>query len=162
MDAVGWWSRRLLARTAARTAVYSAAGCISGPGSGSGTFRSPARPGSSTWSWSGVGSSATSRRAHGRTFAQVTQQVPGRARVTTRLRGLVLEAVVVGGRAVSAVAAEHALGWWTVMSQVCLAGLLLADPDTVPVRRLGIDERRYRSTRFYREPDGTWRRSNHG
>jgi hypothetical protein len=44
-----------------------------------------------------------------RTFAQVTDQVPLRARVTRRLRELVLEAVVDRGRAVSAAAAEHAL-----------------------------------------------------
>jgi transposase len=88
-----------------------------------------------------------------RTFAQVSEQVPLRARVTTRLRELVLEAVVDGGRAVSAVAAEHALGWWTVMGMVTAASLVLADPDTAVVRRLGIDEHRYRSVRFYREPD---------
>lgn len=97
-----------------------------------------------------------------RTFVQATQQVPLRARVTARLRELVLDAVVDGGRAVSAVAAEHDLGWWTVMSQVAFAALLLADPDTVAVRRLGIDEHRYRSVRYYREPDGAgghrWRR----
>jgi transposase len=94
-----------------------------------------------------------------RTFVQVTDQVPLRARVSTRLRELVLDAVVFGGRAVSAVAAEHGLGWWTVMSQISFAALLLADPDTVDPRRLGIDEHRYRSVRFYREPDraGGWR-----
>jgi transposase len=93
-----------------------------------------------------------------RTFVQVTEQVPLRARVTTRLRGLVLDAVVDAGRAVSAVAAEHDLGWWTVMGLVNAAAVLLADPDTVHVRRLGIDEHRYRSVRFYREPGGTWQR----
>jgi transposase len=93
-----------------------------------------------------------------RTFVQVTEQVPLRARVTTRLRQLVLDAVVTGGRAVSSVAAEHQLGWWTVMGMVNAAALVLADPDTLAVRRLGIDEHRYRSVRYYREPDGSWRR----
>ncbi|HEV7788979.1 MAG TPA: transposase [Pseudonocardia sp.] len=35
---------------------------------------------------------------------------------------------------------------------------LLADPDDVGLRRLGVDEHRYRSVRFFREPDGGWRR----
>lgn len=60
---------------------------------------------------------------------------------TTRLLHLVLDAVVTGGRAVSAVAAEHALGWWTFIDMVNAAALVLANPDTVsmqmPVRRLG-------------------------
>jgi transposase len=96
-----------------------------------------------------------------RTFVQVTEQVPLRARVTARLREAVLDAVVEGGRAVSAVADEHGLGWWTVMSQVLFAGLMLTDPDSPrpgTVRRLGIDEHRYRSVRYFRRHDGTWRR----
>jgi hypothetical protein len=89
------------------------------------------------------------------TFVHVNGEVPLRARVTTRLREAVLEAVVAGGRAVSAVAGGHGLGWWTVMSQVVFTGLMLTDPDILhagTVRRLGIDEHRYRSVRFYRQP----------
>lgn len=44
---------------------------------------------------------------------------------------------------------------------VLSAADLLTDPDTVLVRRLGIDEHRYRSVRFYRDandPAGQWRR----
>jgi transposase len=97
-----------------------------------------------------------------RTFVEVSDQVPRRARMTTRLRQLVLDQVVAEGRAVCRVAAEHGLGWWTVQGLVSAAALLLTDPDTVAVRRLGIDEHRYRSVRYYREPDGTggstWRR----
>jgi transposase len=47
------------------------------------------------------------------------------------------------------------------MSQVLFAGLMLTDPDALPagnVRRLGIDEHRYRSVRYFRRVDGTWRR----
>src|SRR5512135_3474977 len=44
------------------------------------------------------------------------------------------------------------------MGMVTAASLVLADPDTVPVRRLGIDEHRYRSVRYFREPGGGWRR----
>jgi transposase len=93
-----------------------------------------------------------------RTFVEVTDQVALRARVTTRLRQLVLDQVVGEGRAISRVAAEYGLGWWTVQGLVTAAALLLTDPDTVAVRRLGIDEHRYRSVRYYREPDGSWRR----
>jgi len=38
------------------------------------------------------------------------------------------------------------------------AANLLTDPDDVLVHRLGIDEHRYRSARYFREPDGGWRR----
>jgi hypothetical protein len=93
-----------------------------------------------------------------RTFAEVSEQVPLRARVTTRLRQLVLDQVVAEGRAICRVAAEHGLGWWTVQGLVSAAALLLTDPDTIAVRRLGIDEHRYRSVRYFREPDGSWRR----
>jgi transposase len=93
-----------------------------------------------------------------RTFVEVTDQVPRRARVTTRLRHAVLEAVVAAGRAVSEVAAAHRLSWWTVQRTVTAAAEELTDPDTVPVRRLGIDEHRYRRVRFFRDPDGEWRR----
>src|SRR4051812_10192009 len=59
------------------------------------------------------------------------------------------------------VAAAGVARRWTVMSQVLFAGLMLTDPDALPaghVRRLGIDEHRYRSVRYFRRVDGTWRR----
>jgi transposase len=93
-----------------------------------------------------------------RTFVEVSDQVPARARVTTRLRALVLEAVVGAGRAVGEVAAAHGVSWWTVQAVLNAAAVLSIDPETVAVRRLGVDEHRYRSVRFYRRPDGTWRR----
>jgi transposase len=93
-----------------------------------------------------------------RTFAEVTDEVPLRARVTTRLRQAVLEAVVSAGRVVAEVAGAHGLSWWTVQRTVNAAANRLTDPDTVLVRRLGIDEHRYRQVRFFRDPDGGWRR----
>ena len=86
------------------------------------------------------------------------RQVPLRARATTRLRTVVLDAVVRAGRVVSAVAATHGLSWWTVRRTVLDAAVLLTDPASVVVRRLGIDEHRYRSVRFYRDTTGAWRR----
>lgn len=89
-----------------------------------------------------------------RTFAERTTQVPFRARCTTRLREEVLDAVVRFGRAVAEVAGSFGLAWWTV--QRTLLAVAPADPDTVPVRRLGIDEHRYRSVRFFRDATGGW------
>ncbi|MBA3905923.1 MAG: ISL3 family transposase [Pseudonocardiales bacterium] len=93
-----------------------------------------------------------------RTFVEVSDEVPLRARTTTRLRVVVLDAVVRAGRVVSEVAAGHGLSWWTVQRTVLAASVLLTDPDAVPVRRLGIDEHRYRSVRYYRDTTGAWRR----
>ncbi len=93
-----------------------------------------------------------------RTFVEVSAEVPLRARATTRLRTVVLDAVVRAGRVVSEVAATHGLSWWTVQRTVLDAAVLLTDPDSVVVRRLGIDEHRYRSVRFYRDTTGAWRR----
>lgn len=87
-----------------------------------------------------------------RTFVETSEQVPSRARVTTRLRELVLRAVTGAGRAVSEVAAAHGLSWRTVQRCVTGAAERIADPDLVAVRRLGIDEHRYRSVRFFRDP----------
>jgi len=56
------------------------------------------------------------------------------------------------------VAAAHGVSWWTVQGVVNAAAVLLSDPDSVPVRRLGIDEHRYRSVRYYRDEQGAWRR----
>lgn len=95
---------------------------------------------------------------HRRTFVEVSDQVPLRARVTTRLRQAVLEAVASAGRVVAEVAATHGLSWWTVQKTVNAAAELLTDPDTVPVRRLGVDEHRYRRVRFFRDTHGGWRR----
>ncbi len=93
-----------------------------------------------------------------RTFAETTEQVPLRAKATTRLRVAVLEAVICSGRAVGEVAAAHGIAWWTVQACVNTAALVLPDADGVAVRRLGIDEHRYRCVRFYRDEAGAWRR----
>jgi transposase len=92
-----------------------------------------------------------------RTFTPATEQLPLRARCTTRLKTALLDAVVDSGRAVAEVAAEHGVAWWTVQATVNTAAVLLAEVDKLPVRRLGIDEHRYRRVRWFRE-DGAWRR----
>jgi len=92
------------------------------------------------------------------TFSEVTDQVPAFARSTARLCQALVTAVVVSGRAASEVARAHRVSWWLVVSMLTAAADLLTDPDDVLVRRLGVDEHRYRSVRFFREPDGGWRR----
>jgi transposase len=94
-----------------------------------------------------------------RTFVSATDELPARARCTSRLRVALLDAVVDSGRAVAEVAAAHGVGWWTVQATVNAAAALLPDVDDLHVRRLGIDEHRYRSVRWFRDPDhGGWRR----
>jgi transposase len=99
------------------------------------------------------------RRCARGTFSEVTEQVPAFARSTARLCQALVAAVVVSGRAASEVARAHRVSWWLVASMLTAAAdVLLPDPDQVPVRRLGVDEHRYRSVRFFREPSGSWRR----
>lgn len=97
-------------------------------------------------------------RCRRRTFSEVTDQVPAFARSTARLCQALVTAVVVSGRAASEVARAHRVSWWLVASMLTAAADLLTDPDQTPARRLGVDEHRYRSVRFFREPDGAWRR----
>jgi transposase len=97
-------------------------------------------------------------RCRRKTFSEVTTQVPAYARSTARLCQALVAAVVVSRRAASEVAQAHRVSWWLVQSMLTAAADLLTDPDDVLVRRLGVDEHRYRSVRFFREPDGRWRR----
>ncbi len=92
------------------------------------------------------------------TFSEVTDQVPAYARSTARLCQALVAAVVVSGRAASEVARAHRVSWWLVASMLTAAADLLTDPDQTPVRRLGVDEHRYRSVRFFRGENGAWRR----
>ena len=93
------------------------------------------------------------------TFTPATEQLPARARCTTRLRTALLAAVIDSGRAVAEVAADHGVAWWTVQSTVNAAAVLLPNVDELHVRRLGIDEHRYRRVRWFRDlDDGGWRR----
>jgi transposase len=92
------------------------------------------------------------------TFAESTVQVPARARSTIRLRHALVVAVVTSGRAVSETARAHGVSWWAVQSALTAALLVLPVVGDVAVKRLGIDEHRYRSVRYFRTPTGGWRR----
>ncbi len=76
----------------------------------------------------------------------------------TRLRTALLGAVIDSGRAVCEVATAFGVAWWTVQACVNAAAVLLPDVDDLHVRRLGIDEHRYRSVRWFRDEHGGWRR----
>jgi len=93
-----------------------------------------------------------------RTFTTATEQLPVRARCTTRLKTALLDAVIGSGRAVSEVAADLRVAWWTVQATVNAAAVLLPEVDNLHVRRLGIDEHRYRLVRWFRDDQGGWRR----
>jgi transposase len=49
-----------------------------------------------------------------RSFTETSAQLPARARVTTRLKVKVAAAVTTTNRAVSEVAKDHGVAWWTV------------------------------------------------
>jgi transposase len=92
------------------------------------------------------------------TFSEVTDQVPAFARSTARLCQALVAAVVVSGRAASEGAHAHRVSWWLVQAMLSAAADLITDPDDVGVRRLGVDEHRYRQVRFFRDEHGGWRR----
>jgi transposase len=60
-----------------------------------------------------------------RTFIAATDQLPLRARCTTRLRTALLAAAIDSGRAVAEVAADFRVAWWTVQATVNAAAVLL-------------------------------------
>lgn len=93
------------------------------------------------------------------TFAEATTQVPRFARSTRRLKEQIVAAVIDSGRAAAEVARAHRISWWLVQAALTrAAATVLPDVDDVIVTRLGIDEHRYRSVRFFRDQDGAWRR----
>ena len=92
------------------------------------------------------------------TFWEATVQIPRYARSTTRLRDQVVSAVITSGRAASEVARAHGVSWWLVQAALAAAAVVLTDVEATRVRRLGIDEHRYRSVRWFRTDHGSWRR----
>lgn len=96
-----------------------------------------------------------------KTFAEHTDQVPPRARLTQRLREAILDAVAGEVRAIDRVADQFAISWPTVQRLIDQAAAALASwRRTRPrlVRQLGIDEHRFRSVRWFKDTAGSWRR----
>ncbi|AXH94828.1 ISL3 family transposase [Ornithinimicrobium avium] len=88
-----------------------------------------------------------------RSFTEETDQLPSRARVTTRLTEQVITACRAEPRAVSRVADEVALAWPTVMRMLTSTLDLDSGVDRRHVAHLGIDEHRFRTVRYLRDPD---------
>lgn len=94
-----------------------------------------------------------------RTFTEETAQVPRRARFTRRLREALVSAVIGSGRAAAGAASSFGVSWWLVQRALDSAALTLPDVDALAPRMLGIDEHRYRSVRFFRDPaTKAWKR----
>ena len=93
-----------------------------------------------------------------RTFWERAVQVPSRARTTVRLKQTLVAAVIASGRSARETAGAHRVSWWLVQAAMNAFAVLLPAVDDVPVRRLGIDEHRYRSVRWFRDEAGSWRR----
>lgn len=95
------------------------------------------------------------------TFTEHTAQVPPYARLTTRLKARIVDALSGEVRCVDAVAREHAIGWPTAMRQLTVAntreqGAAAARPKLV--HSLGIDEHRFRTVRWFKDDAGKWAR----
>jgi transposase len=94
-----------------------------------------------------------------KTFAEATQQIPRFARSTARLKGTLKDAVISSGRAASEVATAFGVSWWLVNAVVIAAAAALPSADLLAATRLGIDEHRYRSVRWFKNQDtGKWSR----
>ena len=95
-----------------------------------------------------------------RVFTERSEQVPPRHRLTARLRARLESAASRSARALSDVAAEYGVSWWSVHRALVAAALARAACAPPPVRLLGLDETRARSLRWAWEDEAGWRLSN--
>ena len=96
-----------------------------------------------------------------RSFTETSAQLPARARVTTRLKVKLCAAVTTTNRAVSEVAKDYGVAWWTVHRILVKAAADVLG-QAAPTSMIGIDETRARSVRWIQEgveKTVTWRRS---
>ncbi len=93
-----------------------------------------------------------------KTFSEASAQVPAYARSTGRLREALVAAATTSGRAAREVATAFSVSWWLVQTTLTAAAALITAVDTMVVRRIGIDEDRFRRVRYFRLPTGRWRR----
>src|SRR5512135_1392667 len=87
-------------------------------------------------------------------------QPPPRHRLTARLRAKLESAASRSARALSDVAAEYGVSWWSVHRALVAAAVARATAAPPPVRMLGLDETRARSLRWGWEDGAGWRLSN--
>ncbi|WP_258190871.1 ISL3 family transposase [Arthrobacter sp. PAMC25284] len=94
-----------------------------------------------------------------KTFFEATPKVPRLARSTRRLRDMLVSAVIDSSRAATEAAAAHGVSWWLVQRALNMAATRLPDVDKLRPRMLGIDEHRFRSVRFFKDPEtNAWKR----
>ena len=92
-----------------------------------------------------------------RSFTQACEAFKPRARISERLRDKLASAIAGSNRPVSDVAAEYGVSWPTAHKALVVAATRWL-PEPEPTSRLGIDETRFRSVRWWL--DGiTWKRS---
>ena len=90
-------------------------------------------------------------------FTEVSDQIPIRSRLTTRLRRKASAAVTATNRAMSEVAADYGVAWWTV-HRILVATAVEVLGRAAPTSLIGIDETRAPSVRwFFKET--VWARS---
>jgi len=94
-----------------------------------------------------------------RVFTERSEQIPPRRRLTGRLRTRLEEAASRSARAISDVARDYGVSWWSVHRALVDKAVALTDSPLEPVRMLGLDETRARSLRWIFNEDG-WRLSN--
>jgi hypothetical protein len=87
-----------------------------------------------------------------RTFSPATQQLPAGASLHYLVEDCTAGSGDRLGRAVAEIASDFRVAWWTLQAVVNTAALLLPRVEDLQVRRLGIDERRYRRVRWFCGP----------
>jgi len=95
-----------------------------------------------------------------RVFTERSAQLPPRRRLTERLRVRLEQAASHSARALSDVAAEYGVSWWSVQRALLVAAVDRAKVAPPPVRMLGLDETRARSLRWTWAKGAGWRLSN--
>jgi transposase len=94
-----------------------------------------------------------------RVFTERSEQIPPRRRLTLRLRTRLEQAASRSARAISDVARDYGVSWWSVHRALVDRAVALTDRLLEPVRMLGLDETRARSVRWIFDSD-RWRLSN--
>jgi transposase len=100
------------------------------------------------------------RRCAQRVFTERSEQVPPRHRLIQRLRAKLESAASGSARALSDVAAEYGVSWWSVSRALVVAAVERIAAAPPPVRMLGLDETRARSLRWTWEDGAGWRGGN--
>ena len=87
-----------------------------------------------------------------RVFLEWSQEIPPRHHLTGRLRARLEQAASRTARALSDVAAEYGVSWWSVHRALVVAAAARTPTTLAPVSRLDLDETRARSVRWAFDP----------